>query len=210
MDVRRSFRGFTERVARTVDRLSDLYGIPNLGYDAVTLDPSLHGTGIGGYFGSTPDGLSILAVSPDQTLNREVADHEASHSLLAPFLRGIYARFKGFTASISRALDEADVVRNMVDVHGYNLSDLEGYSPIKDGLYRLGRKVADAAGGAKRLYDLARERGSGGLIDLINSRPDVARAFEDFYNSYDPRTLQRYGMSEPALARARVDGYENL
>jgi len=207
MNVRKGFRDFTRRVADTVDELSQLYDFSDIGYDTVTVDPGLRGTSVGGYFGVTPQGSSVLAVSPDQTLNREVADHEASHSLLPPnLINGLYTRFKGWLGNVSTVLAEADVMRNMVDVHKYKLDEIRGYDLIKDGLLRLGREVADAAGGAKRLYEITRNSAQQGLTDLINSRSDIRKAFGEFFERYDSETLKRYGMltQQPNIVPIRV------
>ena len=207
MGVRESFRKFTRELADYTDRLSRRYDIPGMGYDIVGLAPD-EGNGITASVGTTSTGLTKLEILWRYLSDKEVLRHESRHLLMPPnLIGGIYDRVKGGVANISAAIAEASVVEGQVDDDGIPLSNLEGYAPIKEGLYRLGRKVADAAGGAKRLYHLVRDRAQQGLVDLINSRPDVAREFRDFYNSYNPNLLQRYGMFEPALAPARVDGY---
>lgn len=207
MSVRESFRRFTERVARSVDKVARTYGLSDVGYDAVALDENLPGTGVGGYYAVDENGRSILGVSPEvvcqSDICQEVADHEGTHSLLPPNkVGGIYSRLGRYLANISAVLAEGDVMRNMVELHGYNPSQIRGYEPIKDGLLRIGKALSSAAGGASRLYQLVRERGQRGLIELITSRADLTQALDDFYTRYSPEILERYGMlvSEPCYS----------
>ena len=199
MGVRDSFRRFTRRVADTVDRLADIYGLnrDDVGYDAIFLDPNLTGTGVLGYNGVTNDGRTVLGVSPEinSETKREVADHEASHCLLPPnLIGGIYGRVKDWVIDISRVLAEADVIRNMVDVLGYNLNEIKGYHEIKEGLLKIGRKFSEAAGGAGRLYNLVRERAQYGILDIINNS-DLKSYLTDFVR-FNGQKLGRYGMGQ--------------
>ncbi len=204
------FNRFTRMVSDAVDSLIKKYKIGDLSHDAIMIDPNLAGTSVGGYSGVTSGGEQVLGVSPDtltdERESKEVAYHEASHSLLPiKLLMGLHAFYKNRVADISRIVAEADVVRSMVEDHGFSLSELKGYSPIKQTLYKIGRKVADTAGGAAELYKRVRDRGSEYVMNLINSSSDLKATFQEFLDShYD--LLEQYRMAQslhPAFATVR-------
>ncbi|MBS3051900.1 MAG: hypothetical protein J4428_00825 [Candidatus Aenigmarchaeota archaeon] len=200
MDIKGSFRRFTNYVNDTVENLMRRYGLYDIGPDAIGIDPSLSGTGIGGYNGLSRDGRQVIGVSPEtlyggEPLYREVAQHEAAHELLPiRLISGLVAFTKKGIVNISTLLAEADVMRTMVNDLGHRLDDIQGYQKIREGLYQLGTKIASVVGGAENLYKLARERGSEGLANLINGNKSLKSSIADFLSKYDPHTLQNYGM----------------